>query len=84
MGITTLSIAEAVILERTTIDKRYIFSAAGFTTALDYVLVRIGEGDADIVLGSNGTTLVEITVPMGMAVYAWASAGTPEIATHAL
>lgn len=84
MTLTTLGTTETVILERESIPKRYLISVAKFTGTLDYVLVRIGPGAADIILSSDGTTLVELEIPAGMQVSAWASAGTPYIATHAL
>ena len=84
MGITTLSTVAAVVLERAIIDKRYVFSAAKFTAVADYVLLRIGEGEADVLLSGSGTSIIELNIPAGLVVYAWASAGTPLLATHTL
>lgn len=77
----SLTTARKVIIDPTSVDRRFLLSVGLFSTAVA-VYIAIGQGsDVDLIHSSGGTTLVIISVPAGATVEAWTDAGTAEIAT---
>lgn len=82
MTVHTITTAEQMILEPFPKKREAVFSLGYISDATGNVLIRVGAGQADIVMAQYNAAITRVPIPQSTPVFAKTTAGTATLGVY--